>query len=160
MSQDSESSASSEYIQIRNALLGLPRLSCPVGFEFRLQQRLEGRYVRDNSSHHSLNWLTGLTAGGLGVAAALSLAVFVFDFNPWQANHGVGQIASRSMSQPFVPVQTEAGQASYTGSPERLLATDSPQQDALTAAVKDSTPEAHRTALPEGRYQVVDGSNK
>jgi hypothetical protein len=128
-----------------------------MGFEFRMQHRLhEG--ARGRTYINPLWNLTGgFAAVGLGVAAAFFIAVFVFDFSFTGTSRT--QIANNSATETVVPPQVATGQASLTGSPERTSASDYPQQDALTSAVKDSTP-ARKGTLPEGKYQVVDGSGR
>jgi hypothetical protein len=161
----SEDGLSSDHTRIRSALLNLPKVGCPVGFEFRLEQRISGKAGR-RVNHSMWNWATGVAAGGLGLAAALSVAVFVFDFTPWEVGGGAAMMANskivvpQAQPAPVLP-QVATGDASFTGSPERVLASDVPVKDALTAAVKDTTPDGkQRVALPEGHYNTVDGNGR
>ncbi|MBU0508034.1 hypothetical protein KKH27_04265, partial [bacterium] len=44
-------------MRVRVALMQLPQLSCPVGFEHRLQRRLAGVRTAGNSRGWTLGWL-------------------------------------------------------------------------------------------------------
>jgi hypothetical protein len=157
-STDGETNADPEHLMIRSTLLNLPQVSCPAGFEARLQRRLvDGPRVKRNVSP-VWNWMTGFTAAGLGVTAAVVIAVFGFNVSLFENPQIQMAQGPTSVIRP-AEAEVTPGQSSFTGSPERIMATDVPQQDALTSAIKDSASNKPHP-LPEGKYQVVDGAGR
>lgn len=153
----------SEHYMVRAALLTLPRVSAPPGFEFRLQRCI--RYAesqqsaRDGEPIFTWRWLSV----GLGVATAVAAGLIFFE--PQQAQTPSAMF-TESAEQPQVritspfPVTAPSTarllpDRSYTGSPERitdgdLLATDGSAADSASRNFHPS----------EGQMQMVGGEQK
>ncbi len=69
-----------DLLMIRSVLQSMPKMSCPVGFEFRLQRRIEGLSVTPQRAAGGKSWVLGWTGAGLGFAAASVIAVVMFNF--------------------------------------------------------------------------------
>lgn len=151
--QDGEAGASPEHMRIRKALLSLPRLNCPVGFEFRLQRRLSGASSKQ-TVRSGWNWALGWTGTGLGVATVMLLAVFVFDFHLTKGIPGTvtgtSLQASESTGQPV-----ESTDRMYLNGSETLASSSESEQELNK---QDSVSAPRKGELPEGHYHMVGGS--
>jgi len=155
---------SPEISRVRNVLFGLPRMGCPVGFEFRLQRRLDEleNGVRPLRERHG--WGLGWAGLGLGLATALLVAVVMFDFS----------FSPKAIRMPGAPVAraTNESQRVTPGAADPLLVS-SPQQvlpdaEATTvherssqmAAAEDSNAaKIPPTTLPENLFHTVGGNS-
>lgn len=162
-SHSAEEGISPEHLLVRYSLKNLPRVNCPVGFEFRLQRKIEGKQFVENKSSVK-HWTTAWGGLALGAAAAFMFAVFAFDVNfsgsPATQITPVQTASTIPLKAHQIPVSAPQENSSITGSPERLMASDVNEKDALTSAVKDSNKTEHRGTLPEGLYQVVGGNGR
>lgn len=147
-----ESDCSAEHQRVRKALQTLPKATCPVGFEFRLERRLAGKPVGGTRSGWSINWL----GAGVGFATAMVLAVFLFDFgtvpgtNPANITGTPSQVKSggTQIEQPVDVAKTSVETAAPVTAPEK----SSEQLAATPDSMKDKTKPG---TLPEGNYQTV-----
>lgn len=105
-----EDGISPEHLRIRGALQRLPKRCCPVGFEFRLQKRLESGESALRRPARSWGWSLGWMGAGAGVVTALAVAIFAFDFqlNPGGTLQVAGVSAQPTVSSPPVAQQTRA----------------------------------------------------
>jgi len=87
-------------VKVRHALLSLPKVSCPAGFESRLNRRLEGMDVHPRASARS--WVSGWLGVSLGFAGAAAVLLLTLDMN------GPGQTAApvAGKTQQVAPLQT------------------------------------------------------
>ena len=161
-SEERDESSDSGHQMVRAALLTLPHVSAPPGFEFRLQRRIRyaesGQLARDREPVFTWRWLSV----GLGVATAVTAGLIFFEpqaQTPTAMFVESAQEMPVQVTSPF-PVTTPTTAAlqvegSYTGSPERLtngemLATDGSRADSASRTFHP----------PEGQMQVVGGNKK
>jgi len=140
--------------RVRSALQALPKATCPVGFEFRLERRLSGKAPRESRQSWGMGWL----GAGVGVAAAMVLSFVVFDFGSVAGTNPAG-ITGTPVRQSGVQIEQPADVAKTTIetaapatqpelTPEQLAAT---KPDSMKDKTKPGT-------LPDGNYQTV-GTN-
>ena len=161
-SGEMDENSDSGHQMVRAALLTLPQVSAPPGFEFRLQRCIRyaesGQPARDGEPILTWRWLSV----GLGVATAVTAGLILYEPQTQTPSAMFSESAEQPavhQSSPF-PVtapSTASLQAehSYTGSPERITDGDMVATDGSAA---DS---ASRTFHPsEGQMQVVGGERK
>ena len=163
-----EDGVPAELLKVRSALRSLPHVACPVGFEFRLQKRLEGNLEQPKNIGFSRGWMLGWSGAALGVATAMVIAVVAFDFNSKspvississsqvagnQANHNMnpGGLNPQTVSQPVKPPVDIENQTN------QLLANEKGPDKAT--AKRDSIHKG--TGLPPQDYiQTVSGNGR
>ncbi|RPH93030.1 hypothetical protein EHM69_11395 [candidate division KSB1 bacterium] len=156
---DGEQGVSPQLLNVRTALLNLPKTECSVGFEFRLQRRIQEMEsgVRVGTSRPA--WGLGWAGVGLGFAAAFVVAVVAFDFS---FSSGRSQIVSAPIvSGPsrYVPPNV-ASQTISAPSVADTLADVVKEEAPKMAAVKDSQATKNPPAnLPENLFHMVGGNN-
>jgi hypothetical protein len=158
-----EDGVSRELLEVRSALLRLPRTACPVGFEFRLQRRLEGVTLDKPSTSGLRGWTLAWAGVGLGVAASVLVAVVAFDFQFKLPVPGTAAVATAPAAVTPGTI-TPPAQVASDPVPTPAQTTDM-KADQMAAshqqrneAVKDSSTPRNPTALPENLYQQVNGS--
>lgn len=163
----SEEDCSLQHLRVRRTLLAMPARRCAVGFEFRLQKKLESGESALRRPVRATNWSLGWMGAGVGFAAALAVAVIAFDFNggpptglqvagnPVQTAPVVTSGAiPQTVSQPSGGVQ----QHSITTSP---VTTEGNVADAKAAGSSDSLSKLKDN--PQGEFpaaQTVSGKGK
>ncbi len=140
----------SGHVHVREALNSLPKATCPVGFEFRLERRLAGKPVGGTRSGWSMSWL----GAGFGFAAAMVLAVFVFDFGTVPGTIPTATKSGVNIEQPAT-ITTSTEQPANVAE-EKSLATPTEQLASTPDSMKDKTKPG---TLPDGQYQTVGGGN-
>jgi hypothetical protein len=161
----SENTASPEISRVRNLLLGLPRIGCPAGFEFRLQRRLDELERGVRPVRERFGWGLGWAGLGLGLATALLVAVVGFDFS----------FSPKTIRLPGAPVTSATNAPKTVSQPAaNPLLVSSPQavspdanavgvheEPAQMAAAKDSNASKNPpTTLPENLYHMVGGNDR
>lgn len=152
-----EAGVPDELLAVRRMLLRLPRVQCPVGFEYRLQRRLDGKGV-SGDRRPVRGWMSGWTGAGLGFAAALVIAVFAFDFNvtgPGTQGTLTDKTAGSATPQLAAPDIHKEQPVIVVEQPVQQLASDK----AAATPEKDSARVKHPTSLPDDLYHVVGGSS-
>lgn len=144
----------SAHMRVREALHSLPKATCPVGFEFRLERRLAGKPVGGTRSGWNMNWL----GAGIGFATAMVLAVFIFDFGSIPGTTSSGMIPTATKSG--VSIEQPATITTSTEQPasvaqEKNAATATEQLASTPDSMKDKTKPG---SLPDGNYQTVGGN--
>lgn len=152
-----EEGVSAETTKVRNLLLSLPRACCPAGFEFRLQRRLDvlENGVRPVRERHG--WGLGWAGLGLGFAAALLVAVVVFDlrFSPTDIRMPTAPVASSNAPTTGAPMVSSPQQVSPDAG-----ATAAREQLPQMAAAKDTNASKNPPAtLPENLFHTVGGNS-
>lgn len=144
---NAEPELSTAHARVRSALKTLPKATCPVGFEFRLERRLAGKPVGETRKTSRSGWL----GAGIGFATAMVLGVFLFDFGGGATISPAGMVPTATKSNTVIerpttdqPLNT-AQEGTKTTSQEQLAATP----DSMKDKTKPGT-------LPEGSYQVVN----
>jgi hypothetical protein len=146
------------YRMIRTLLVGLPKVQAPVGFEFRLQRRIE----RVRSPRSRLGWDSWILSWrwfsvGLGVATAVVVGLIFFtpgqENLPSMATQGIrstgAPVAESSVGT--VPSEEITGpDRSYTGSPER--------EDQVVASQEEMDSLGHEYHPVVGHFQSVGGN--
>jgi hypothetical protein len=149
------------YRMIRTLLVGLPRVQAPVGFEFRLQRRLE--QVRSRRSGHAWDsWIFSWRWFSVGLGVATAVVVGLVFFTPEQGNlpsmattqsiRGAGAPLVESSVGAVVNEEIAGPDRSYTGSPER----ESEQGSLADQGGLDSL--GHEFHPPVGHFQSVGGN--
>lgn len=168
-SRMSDENMTPENARVRNLLIGLPRVNCPVGFEFRLQRRIEAlesgiRPVRSER----FGWGFGWAGLGLGLATAFVVAVVAFDFS---FTPGKIMITGAPVVATSQPITTSPAAADQNAADPNSIITpeqENPEIDASAvaeptqqmAAVNDSNAAKNPpTELPENLYHMVGGNN-
>jgi hypothetical protein len=142
-----EDETAEHLLGVRRALRSLPQVSCPTGFDFRLERRLFGNERRSRNESWSFGWL----GAGLGFGLAMVLAFVVFDFGAVQ--NGPVKIAGSGSA----PTTVQEAAPQMTTTPVQ----SSPTEDAQpTLAAKPDTAKDKTKpgTLPEGAYQTVKQS--
>ena len=145
-----EPDASVAHQRIRAALLSLPKETCPVGIEFRLMKRIEGKEAskRRPESH----WVFGWAGAGMGVAVAMiiSFAVFDFSFAPTET----GTIATSGQEN---PTAIEGGNlaAEKSATIDQSEAAIDPTELEMASTPEDSAAMIRRGEIPAGLDQKV-----
>ena len=122
-------------MRVRNALLVLPKMSCPVGFEYRLNRRLQG--IDGSVRSNGRNWVSGWLGVGMGFAAAAVIAFLVLDFDvPTPVGVSVVQgpvkhATTTTMTQPETEIASDRDPTQTVGDPidQPMAATDSVPKD-------------------------------
>jgi len=155
-----EEGVSREMLEIRAALLRLPKATCPVGFEYRLQRRIEGTSSARPVTTGLRGWSLAWAGVGLGLAASVVVATIAFDFH-FNAAGGVSAPVANTVTTNAVP--------SVYGPPLLMvsepahaqgLEADQPSQMANSAPArqseKDSLKPKNPAELPSEGYQQVN----
>lgn len=139
------------HARVRSALKTLPKATCPVGFEFRLERKLAGKPVGETRKSWSMGWL----GAGVGFATAMVLAVFVFDFGGTTISPaGMVPTATKSGSAVEQPATiTPTTEQPMNMAQEKATPKESEQLAATPDSMKDKTKPG---TLPDGNYQVVN----
>ena len=160
-SEELDESLDSGHQMVRAALLTLPQVSAPSGFEFRLQRCIRyaesGQPARDGEPILTWRWLSV----GLGVATAVTASLILFEPQTQTPSAMLTESAEQPavhQSSPFpvtAPPTASLPDRSYTGSPERIIDGD------IVATEGSAADSASRTFHPsEGQMQVVGGERK
>lgn len=150
-----ETGMNPEHLRVRNALHSLPKATCPVGFEFRLERRLAGKPVGETRKNWSMSWL----GAGVGFATAMVLAVFIFDFGAIPGTTPAGMIPTATKSGVSIeqPTQvTPSTEQPVNVAQETIEATKSDALASKQDTMKDKTKPG---TLPDGNYQTVGGNS-
>lgn len=168
-SRMSDENRTPENARVRNLLIGLPRVNCPVGFEFRLQRRIEAfeSGIRP-ARRERYGWGFGWAGLGLGLATAFVVAVVAFDFSftPGKIMITGAPVAATSKTMTTSPAASDQNAAD----PNSVIKPEqgNPEVDASAvtepthqmAAVKDSNAAKNPPKeLPENLYHMVGGNN-
>lgn len=137
--------------RLRIALLSLPKVPCPAGFEYRLNRRLQGRSESSRSTGRS--WVAGWLGVGLGFGCAVAVALFMFGSSVTNqsatpvADKGIQVVPGRTTEPPTEQVT----QTDMAGQPEA-----SPSESQMTKS--DSVPvKADPTHISPDRLQQASG---
>jgi hypothetical protein len=155
-----------EIMMVRSMLQDLPKVTCPVGFDMRLQRRLAGDLDMPKARNTQRNWALGWTGVGLGLATALVIAVVAFDINFSGAPAGAVISGGAALPAPNV-VNTTVAQPMATPSQdlatpvsEKMNAQQLAQDQTKKPVIgKDSTAPTP-TTLPDGIMHMVGGNEK
>ena len=143
-------------LKVRALLSSLPTEACPVGFEQRLNRRLQGMDERPRAAAKS--WTSGWAGVGLGFAAAAVIALFAFDFDA-SKELPQGTIAKSTVEvAPVIPSTQNndaATQTGLTGGEEPLAVEQNPAT--TTDSVKR---QIDPTYVSPDRLQQVSGAGK
>lgn len=142
-----EDETAEHLLRVRRALRSLPQVSCPTGFDFRLERKLFGNEQRSRRESWGYGWL----GAGLGFGLAMVLAFVIFDFGAVQ-NGPVKMAGAGSVTQPTT-VQESAPQMATTPASDKVAGEEQPALAAKPDSMKDKTKPG---TLPEGTYQTVN----
>ena len=156
-----EPEATPEHRRIRAALLGLPRLSCPVGFEFRLMQRIQGKTSRRRQT--AGGWAIGWAGAGLGVAVAMIVSFVAFDLQ-WNSGLEEGTVTAGAGQSPAIQVESQpdlagSNSATITDPGSESIPVESESVE-LASTKEDSAEMIRRGEIPEGLDQRVSGGGR
>jgi len=149
---DGEDGVSPDLLAVRSVLRSLPTVSCPVGFEYRLEKKLAGEQAGVRSAGSARGWAWGWAGAGLGFATALAIAFFVFDVNVKPAGVSSG-------GQPVPVAQTPV---TTTPSGEiKTIREQAPEEKQLAKTNEDTTKKQppSKVDLPHDVIHVV-GTNQ
>ena len=110
-------------LKVRALLSSLPKESCPAGFEYRLNRRLQGLDERPRAAAKS--WISGWMGVGLGFAAATVIALFAFDLN--LSSDSASKIIAQS-DQKTAPVKPEVKDENVATQQPTVPVATSPQE--------------------------------
>ena len=162
-SHSGEEETAPELQRVRNLLICLPRVSCPAGFEFRLQRRLDGAENGNRPTRERMGWGMGWAGLGLGFAAALLVAVVAFDFSftsPQIAGAGPAVTSTTQPHNTSQPAEPNLAGSSVQGPAFQQSTTTSEAESQMAAAKRDSnTSKNPPSNLPENLYHMVGGNN-
>lgn len=148
-SRGGDGETEAEYLKVRELLSSLPKETCPAGFEYRLNRRLQGGSSRRTESVRG--WTSGWLGVGLGFAVATVIALFTLNFH---GTENGALMPVQQTAQKVVPVVTPDDNAAKTESPATDPATQDQKLMANTDSVKrDGTP----TYVSPDRLQQVSG---
>jgi len=148
-----EPEATPVQMRVRQALQTLPKATCPVGFDFRLERRLAGKPVGGTRSGWSMGWL----GAGVGFGTAMVLALFVFDFG------AIPGTSPANITGTPAPVMMGGTQIEQPLDVAKTTVTDPANSATLESEQLASTPDSMKDktkpgTLPEGNYQTVGTS--
>jgi hypothetical protein len=155
----SEEGLSKEHQRVRAALLGLPKETCPVGFEFRLMKRISGGSERSRRRTSS-NWIVGWAGAGLGVAVAMLVAFTALDFDVYFDVPGRVPVRTAGTTQEVPTATVEeptpelAVERSTTITGDGNAAVDETEIQ-LAATPEDSAEMIRRGEIPAGLDKTV-----
>lgn len=139
-------------IRVRHALLSLPKVSCPAGFEYRLNRRLQGTADAQPRAV-GRSWVSGWLGVGLGFACAAAVALFMLGLNDTSQTTApmAGKTQQVAPRQTREPVMEQVTQTKVPGSQ-----TVSPPENAMAAS--DSVPlKSDPTHISSDRLHQVSG---
>ena len=137
--------------RVRSALLSLPKASCPAGFEYRLNRRLQGLDAVPRSAPRT--WVSGWLGVGLGLACAAVIALFVFDF---QSPPNRPMLAKSEQVSPAAPSPgPSSDQVAATRNSQSVSGTGEENRMAKTDSVPQTSDPAHLS--PDQLHQVSGG---
>ena len=125
-SSNAEAEADVNLLKVRELLSSLPKESCPAGFEYRLNRRLQG--INDRT-RPSKSWISGWVGAGLGFAAAAIVALFLFDFG-MSSDPATNQLTKTDVN--VAPVKQE------TVDPNIAQQGSTPEEPKLATSTNDS----------------------
>jgi hypothetical protein len=151
-----------ELLAVRALLLSVPHVACPDGFEARLQRRLAGQRAGSQVGSSNRNWSLGWAGVGLGFAAALVIAVVMFDFKFQVPGQSPIAGTPQQVSTPTaaVPQATPPASGVTPQGGTDPAAQQANAQPTQTHARKDSTPTGTGVTPPEELFHIVNGTGR
>lgn len=148
--------------RVRSVLQSMPKLNCPVGFEFRLQRRIEGLSAAPSRTASGRSWTLGWAGAGLGFATALVIAMLVFDFGfnvPNASTQAITSATPQTTAPATQPDLAKAPQVPPTNAQPLESVNGDLAQEKPAQASKDSNAAKTPTEFPESLYHTVSGNN-
>ncbi len=146
-SRHGEDETDAHLLRVRELLSSLPKESCPAGFEFRLNRRLQGGSAQ--SPVVTKGWMSGWFGVGLGFTVAAVIALFTLNFSDTRDN----LVSSPPTAEKVVPASTDLNVETNAAAPV--------EQDKLVAGTSDSVNRSENpTYVSPDRLQQVSGSGQ
>jgi hypothetical protein len=131
-----EEGVPADLLMVRSVLQTMPKVSCPVGFEFRLQKRIDALSA-EPSRAGGRSWVLGWAGAGLGFATALIIAVVAFDFG----FNGIATVGSQGV---IANSQNTVSQPNVATNPQSVPTTVSQTQDVAPQLAQQKTTAADK----------------